>query len=45
MSVVKVKGGYKIKSHTSGKIYPKVYKSKNAARRRIMQMKFHKKRG
>jgi len=36
--VIKVDGGYKIKSHTTGKVYPKVYKTKEAARKRIAMM-------
>ena len=45
MSAVKVKGGYKIKSHTTGKMYPKVYSTKAAAERRIAQMKRYKRKG
>lgn len=36
--IVSVNGGYKIKSHKTGKLYPKVYLSKEAAQRRINQM-------
>ncbi len=35
------KGGYRIKSHTSGKTYPKVY-SKAAGEKRIKQMEWFK---
>lgn len=34
----KVEGGWKIRSHVSGKLYPKVYTSKEAAQARINQM-------
>ena len=36
--VVKVKGGYGIKSHTTGEIYPKVYPTAEAAQARIDRM-------
>jgi hypothetical protein len=37
---MKVKvNGYKIRSHRTGKLYPKVYKTAKAANRRIGQMK------
>lgn len=36
--IIPVRNGFRIKSHTSGKIYPKVYKTRKAARRRISQM-------
>lgn len=36
--LIKVPGGWKVKSHTTGRIYPKVYKTKMAGRRRIAQM-------
>lgn len=42
--VVKVKGGYKIRSHKTGKMYPKKYKSRKAAQRRIRQMNYFKRR-
>jgi len=38
MTVVRAKGGYKIRSHKTGKLYPKLYKSKKAAKKRIGQM-------
>lgn len=38
MVIVKAKSGYKIKSHKTGKTYPKVYGSKAAAQKRIGQM-------
>ena len=41
-TAIKVKGGYKIKSHKTGKVYPKVYGSKEAADKRIAQMEAHK---
>jgi len=36
--LVKVPGGYKIRSHKTGKLYPKVYSSKEAGQNRIDQM-------
>lgn len=39
MTVVALKGGFKIKSHKSGKVYPKLYPTRAAAKRRIRQMK------
>lgn len=39
----KVDGGYKIQSHTKpGHVYPKVYKTKEEAEKRIEQMMAHK---
>lgn len=43
--VIKVPGGYKIRSHTSGKLYPKVYKSKKAAQKRVAMMQMFKSLG
>jgi len=43
MTAVRRKGGWKIKSHKTGKVYPKTYKSKKAADKRIRQMKAHSK--
>ncbi|OGM10505.1 hypothetical protein A2Z67_02790 [Candidatus Woesebacteria bacterium RBG_13_36_22] len=43
MSVEKVEGGYKIRSHKTGKLYPKIYGSKEAAQERINQMESFKK--
>ena len=39
--LVKVKNGWKIRLE-SGKLLPKVYKTKQAAQKRIRQMKFFK---
>lgn len=39
--IVKRKGGWKIKSHRTGKIFPKLYKSRQVAQKRIKQMKAH----
>ena len=36
--IVKVKGGYQIRSHKTGKLYPKVYSSSGDAQNRIDQM-------
>lgn len=36
--IVKVSGGFKIKSHKTGKLYPKVYTSREATQKRINQM-------
>lgn len=36
--IVPVKDGYKIRSHKTGKLYPKIYPSREAAQRRIDQM-------
>ena len=44
MVVVKAKGGFKIRSHRTGRLWPKVYKSRKAANKRIRQMKHFKKR-
>lgn len=43
--VVSVPGGYKIKSHTTGKLYPKIYKSKKAAQKRVAMMQMFKSLG
>lgn len=40
--LVKVDGGYKIKSHVTGKTLPKTYPSRDAANKRIGQMEMHK---
>jgi len=37
--LIKVKNGYRIKSHKTNKVYPKVYKSKKEGNKRIRQMK------
>jgi len=37
--IIKVKGGYKVKSHITGKVYPKLYKNKRDAISRILGMK------
>lgn len=36
--LVKVRGGFKIRSKKTGKLYPKKYKSKKAAQERENQM-------
>ena len=36
--IVEVSGGFKIRSHKTGKLYPKVYTSREATQRRIDQM-------
>jgi len=36
--IVKVSGGFKIRSHKTGKLYPKVYASREATQARINQM-------
>lgn len=36
--IVKVSGGFKIRSHKTGKLYPKVYTSREATQARINQM-------
>jgi predicted DNA-binding protein len=36
--IVKVSGGFKIRSHKTGKLYPKVYTSREAIQARINQM-------
>jgi len=38
--LVKVSGGWKIRSHKTGKIYPKVYKTKDEAERRTKQLEW-----
>jgi len=38
--LVKVPGGWKIRSHRTGKLYPKVYRTKVEAERRIKQMEW-----
>lgn len=40
--LIKVDNGYKIKSHTTGKVLPKVYSSKKSANKRIAQMEMFK---
>ena len=42
MVLVKAKGGWKIRSHKTGKLYPKVYKSKATAQKRVKQMEAFK---
>jgi len=42
--LVRVPGGWKIKSHTTGKIYPKIYKTREAGAKRIAQMLRFKKK-
>lgn len=37
--IVATKGGYKIRSEKTGKVWPKLYKTKEAAQERIDQMK------
>ena len=37
--IVPVKGGFKIKSEKTGKLWPKVYPSRKIAQKRIDQMK------
>jgi len=41
MPVIKVSNGYKIR-RSSGGLYPKLYKSKAAASKRVQQMHAHK---
>jgi len=41
MPVIRVKGGYKIR-RSKGGLYPKVYKSKAAAQKRVKQMEAFK---
>lgn len=41
MPCIKVKGGYKIR-RSKGGLYPKIYKSLNACKRRVVQMESHK---
>ena len=45
MVVVKSGSGFKIKSHSTGRTYPKIYKSKSAAEKRIKQMNYFKHQG
>lgn len=40
--LIKVDNGYKIKSHVTGKVLPKVYPSKEKANKRIERMEMHK---
>jgi len=40
--VIKVKGGFQIRSHTNGKLYPKVYPTHTAAQKRVTQMEMFK---
>ncbi|MBT9164617.1 MAG: hypothetical protein DDT23_00619 [candidate division WS2 bacterium] len=42
--VVKVPGGYKIRSCSTGKLYPKLYRTRREAELRIRQMKIFGKR-
>jgi len=37
--IVPTSGGFKIRSHKTGKVYPKIYGSREAAQKRIDQMK------
>ena len=39
---VKVKGGWKIRSHKTGKLWPKVYKTEDEVERRLRQMASYK---
>lgn len=39
---VKVKGGYKIRNHKTGKLWPKLYKSDEEVEKRLRQMASHK---
>lgn len=39
---VKVKGGWKIRSHKTGKLWPKLYKTEAAVNRRLQQLKAHR---
>lgn len=41
--IVPVKGGFKIRSHRTGKLYPKVYSTREQAKERIKQMLMFKK--
>ncbi len=41
---VKVKGGWKIRSHKTGKLWPKVYKTESEVNRRLRQLEAYKKR-
>jgi hypothetical protein len=39
---VKVKGGYKIRNHKTGKLWPKLYKSEEEVEARLRQMAQYK---
>jgi hypothetical protein len=39
---VRVKGGWKIRHHKTGKLWPKVYKTEAEVNRRLQQLKAHK---
>ena len=39
---VRVKGGYKIRSHKTGKLWPKVYKTEEEVEKRLRQMAAYK---
>ncbi|MEW5897521.1 MAG: hypothetical protein AB1668_07545 [Nanoarchaeota archaeon] len=41
--IVPVKNGFKIRSHKTGKLFPKVYPTREAAKQRIKQMLMFKK--
>lgn len=41
MPCIKVRGGYKIR-RSKGGLYPKVYKSLKACKKRVTQMEIHK---
>lgn len=43
MVAIKVPGGFRIKSESTGKLYPKVYKSREEAEKRIAQMESYRK--
>jgi hypothetical protein len=40
--VVKTAKGFQIKSHRTGKIYPKIYRTRKEAEKRIKQMEMFK---
>lgn len=40
--IVKVRGGYKIRSKKTGKLYPKIYKSKKAAQKQVQRHEMFK---
>ena len=39
---VKVKGGWKIRSHKTGKLWPKIYKTEEEVEKRLRQMASYK---
>jgi len=41
---VKVKGGWKIRSHNTGKLWPKIYKTEAGVNRRLQQLKANERR-